>query len=180
MYGLAVIFPELGKGWKSLSRKTEGVHRQRPTRQTKHRCRHVTPLSSDSRPARRRNNVDWWSAGWRIIRDPMSLTPGTKLDGYEVLGPLGAGGMGEVYRGRDSALKREVAIKVLPPFVSQDPDRLHRFQQEAKRRRLSIIPTSSRSTNSGLSEVRPISSPSFSKATPFANSCSAVNWRCAR
>ena len=62
----------------------------------------------------------------------MSLPPGTKLDGYEVLGPLGAGGMGEVYRGRDSVLKREVAIKVLPPFVSQDPDRLHRFQQEAQ------------------------------------------------
>jgi hypothetical protein len=62
----------------------------------------------------------------------MSMPPGTKLDGYEVLGPLGAGGMGEVYRGRDSVLKREVAIKVLPPFVSQDPDRLHRFQQEAQ------------------------------------------------
>ncbi len=62
----------------------------------------------------------------------MSLTPGTRLDGYEVLGPLGAGGMGEVYRGRDSVLKREVAIKVLPAFVSQDPDRLHRFQQEAQ------------------------------------------------
>ena len=60
------------------------------------------------------------------------MPPGTKLDGYEVLGPLGAGGMGEVYRGRDSVLKREVAIKVLPAFVSQDPDRLHRFQQEAQ------------------------------------------------
>src|SRR5437899_10782330 len=62
----------------------------------------------------------------------MSLTPGTMLDGYEVLGPVGAGGMGEVYRGRDSVLKRDVAIKVLPPFVSQDPDRLHRFEQEAQ------------------------------------------------
>jgi serine/threonine protein kinase len=59
-------------------------------------------------------------------------SPGTRLDGYEVLGPLGAGGMGEVYRTRDSLLKREVAIKVLPPFVSQDPDRLHRFQQQAE------------------------------------------------
>jgi eukaryotic-like serine/threonine-protein kinase len=62
----------------------------------------------------------------------MSLTLGTRLDGYEVLGPLGAGGMGEVYRGRDSVLKREVAIKVLPAFVSRDPERLHRFQQEAQ------------------------------------------------
>lgn len=54
----------------------------------------------------------------------MTLTAGTKLDGYEVLGPLGAGGMGEVYRARDWVLKRDVAIKVLPSFVSQDPNRL--------------------------------------------------------
>src|ERR1700722_114411 len=62
----------------------------------------------------------------------MSLTAGTKLDGYEILGLLGAGGMGEVYRARDSVLKRDVAIKVLPPVVSRDPDRLRRFEQEAE------------------------------------------------
>jgi len=62
----------------------------------------------------------------------MTLTPGTKLDGYEILGPLGAGGMGEVYRARDPGLKREVAIKVLPAYFSQDPDRLRRFEQEAQ------------------------------------------------
>jgi serine/threonine protein kinase len=62
----------------------------------------------------------------------MSLTPGTKLDGYEILGPLGAGGMGEVYRARDSVLRREVAIKVLPSYVWKVPDRLHRFEQEAQ------------------------------------------------
>ncbi len=62
----------------------------------------------------------------------MPLTAGTKMDGYEVLGLIGAGGMGEVYRARDSVLKREVAIKVLPAFVSQDPDRLRRFEQEAQ------------------------------------------------
>ena len=62
----------------------------------------------------------------------MPLTAGTKLDGYEILGLLGAGGMGEVYRARDSVLKREVAIKVLPPVVSRDPDRLRRFEQEAE------------------------------------------------
>ena len=62
----------------------------------------------------------------------MTLTPGTRLDGYEILGPLGAGGMGEVYRARDSVLKREVAIKVLPTFYSQDPERLRRFEQEAQ------------------------------------------------
>jgi len=62
----------------------------------------------------------------------MTLPAGTKIDGYEVLGPLGAGGMGEVYRARDSALKRDVAIKVLPSVFSRDPDRLRRFEQEAQ------------------------------------------------
>jgi len=62
----------------------------------------------------------------------MTLIPGTKLDGYEVLGLLGAGGMGEVYRARDPVLKREVAIKVLPAYFSQDPNRLRRFEQEAQ------------------------------------------------
>src|SRR5450432_1432413 len=62
----------------------------------------------------------------------MSLTPGTRLDGYEILGLLGAGGMGEVYRARDLVLRREVAIKVLPAFVSKEPDRLSRFEREAQ------------------------------------------------
>jgi serine/threonine protein kinase len=62
----------------------------------------------------------------------MALAAGANVDGYEVLGLLGAGGMGEVYRARDPILKREVAIKVLPPFVAKDPDRLWRFEQEAQ------------------------------------------------
>jgi serine/threonine-protein kinase len=62
----------------------------------------------------------------------MALAAGTKLDGYEVLSLLGEGGMGEVYRAHDPVLKRDVAIKVLPAFVSQDPDRMRRFQQEAQ------------------------------------------------
>jgi len=62
----------------------------------------------------------------------MALAAGTKLDGYEILSLLGEGGMGEVYRARDPVLKRDVAIKVLPTFVSQDPDRMRRFQQEAQ------------------------------------------------
>jgi serine/threonine protein kinase/Tol biopolymer transport system component len=61
----------------------------------------------------------------------MALTSGTKLGPYEIQSPLGAGGMGEVYRARDSRLNRVVAIKVLPATFSSDADRLSRFQQEA-------------------------------------------------
>jgi serine/threonine protein kinase/Tol biopolymer transport system component len=62
----------------------------------------------------------------------MSLSAGTRLGPYEILSALGAGGMGEVYRARDTRLKREVALKVLPEGFSQDPDRLARFQREAE------------------------------------------------
>ena len=61
----------------------------------------------------------------------MSLRAGARLNGYEILSLLGAGGMGEVYRARDSGLKRDVAVKVLPTVVNQDPERLRRFEQEA-------------------------------------------------
>jgi serine/threonine protein kinase/WD40 repeat protein len=63
---------------------------------------------------------------------PVAITKGTKLGEYEIVSLLGAGGMGEVFRARDPVLKREVAIKVLPSFVSQDADRLRRFEQEAQ------------------------------------------------
>src|SRR5438046_5559624 len=62
----------------------------------------------------------------------MSLSPGTRLGPFEILAPLGAGGMGEVYRARDTRLKREVAIKILPEAVAHDHDRLARFQREAE------------------------------------------------
>ena len=62
----------------------------------------------------------------------MALSAGAKLGPYEVLAPIGAGGMGEVYRARDPRLGREVAIKVLPATFSQDADRLKRFEQEAR------------------------------------------------
>jgi len=62
----------------------------------------------------------------------MSLTSGTRIGPYEILSPLGAGGMGEVYRARDTKLKRDVAIKVLPEAFARDPNRVARFQREAE------------------------------------------------
>src|ERR1700693_5629014 len=62
----------------------------------------------------------------------MSLVPGTRLGPFEILAPIGAGGMGEVYRAKDTTLGRDVAIKVLPQAVASEPDRVARFQREAQ------------------------------------------------
>src|SRR5512134_267741 len=62
----------------------------------------------------------------------MPLTPATRLGPYEIIAPLGAGGMGEVYRARDPRLRRDIAIKVLPDDVASSPDRLARLEFEAK------------------------------------------------
>src|SRR5512144_1183729 len=61
----------------------------------------------------------------------MPLTPATRLGPYEIIAPLGAGGMGEVYRARDTRLKRDIAIKVLPADVASSAERLARFEREA-------------------------------------------------
>ena len=62
----------------------------------------------------------------------MSLTPGTRLGSYDIVSLLGQGGMGEVYRAHDARLGRDVAIKVLPTEFDADPDRIRRFEQEAR------------------------------------------------
>ena len=62
----------------------------------------------------------------------MVLTPGTRLGVYDITAPIGEGGMGQVYRATDAKLKRQVAIKVLPPSLAVDADRLARFQREAE------------------------------------------------
>src|SRR3954462_4495334 len=62
----------------------------------------------------------------------MTLATGSKLGPYEIVGQIGAGGMGEVYRAKDPRLGRDVAVKVLPASFSEDGDRLRRFEQEAR------------------------------------------------
>src|SRR5258706_16414289 len=62
----------------------------------------------------------------------MSLTAGARIGVYEILGAIGAGGMGEVYRAKDTKLNRDVAIKVLPELFAADADRLARFTREAQ------------------------------------------------
>ena len=62
----------------------------------------------------------------------MTLVSGTRVGPYEITGAIGAGGMGEVYRARDTKLDRDVAIKVLPELFAADPERLARFEREAQ------------------------------------------------
>src|SRR5262245_4564080 len=62
----------------------------------------------------------------------MPIAPGIRLGPYEVVAPLGAGGMGEVWRARDTKLDREAALKFLPPSFAESPERLLRFEREAK------------------------------------------------
>jgi eukaryotic-like serine/threonine-protein kinase len=67
-----------------------------------------------------------------IIPKPLALSPGTRIGPYEIVAKLGEGGMGEVYRARDTKLDRDVALKVLPPPFAGDADRVARFEREAK------------------------------------------------
>ena len=76
----------------------------------------------------RRSDAFSWDYNCRL----MALISGTKLGAYEIQSPLGAGGMGEVYRATDAKLGRDVALKVLPAEMARDPERLGRFRREAK------------------------------------------------
>ena len=74
----------------------------------------------------------------------MTLSPGSRLGSYEILAPLGSGGMGDVYRARDPRLGREVAIKTIAPELAGEPEALDRFQREAKAIAALSHPTSGR------------------------------------
>src|SRR5260370_644396 len=73
-----------------------------------------------------------WAGDIRATALPVALAPGARLGVYELVSPLGAGGMGEVYRAHDTKLGRDVALKILPDSVATDPERLARFQREAQ------------------------------------------------
>jgi len=85
------------------------------------------------RPFTKNRRIGYWVC-WGDYNDAqrMRLTSGTKLGPYEIVSPLGAGGMGEVYRAKDTRLDRTVAIKILPAHLSADPVRKQRFEREAK------------------------------------------------
>jgi serine/threonine protein kinase len=75
------------------------------------------------------------------MRARMALTSGTRLGPYEIVAPLGAGGMGEVYRAKDTRLGRDVAIKILPASISADPVAKQRFEREAKTISIATFPS---------------------------------------
>src|SRR6266550_3126464 len=107
-----------------------GWHEHRPRQAIRRRVRRPLP---DQRRHRRGDRLadhsDPQLGGWG---EAMSLTTGTRLGPYEILSALGVGGMGEVYRARDTKLGRDVALKVIPDTYALDSDRLARFQREAQ------------------------------------------------
>ena len=121
----------------------------------------------------------------------MTLATGTRLGPYEIVAPLGAGGMGEVYRARDTRLDRDVAIKVLPPDVAHDADRRARFEREARASPRFHIRVSWPSTTSAPRAIGCSSSPNCSRSkkrisdrpvTPVTMAADApvqvvMNWR---
>ena len=99
----------------------------------------------------------------------MPLNPGTKLGPYEIQAPIGAGGMGEVYRARDTRLDRDVAIKILPESLARDADRMRRFEQEARAVAALSHANIVAVYDTGTTMASRTSSPSCSTARPCAS-----------
>ncbi|NJL73320.1 MAG: hypothetical protein HC888_18185 [Candidatus Competibacteraceae bacterium] len=104
----------------------------------------------------------------------MSLQPGNRLGPYEILAPVGAGGMGEVYRAKDLRLGRAVAVKVLPEQLADDQKALLRFEREAQAVAALTHPSILTLHDVGSHNGAPTSSPSCSKARTFATGSTAV------
>jgi serine/threonine protein kinase len=92
--------------------------------------RHFPPRPAASGTSHRRTIAPRTVA--RIIRSVLSLTAGTRIGVYEITAQIGEGGMGQVWRARDTKLNRDVAVKILPDAFASDPDRLARFTREAQ------------------------------------------------
>jgi serine/threonine protein kinase len=105
----------------------------------------------------------------RTTLDPDPLGPGDHLGPYELISRLGAGGMGVVFRARDTRLEREVAVKLLPASFASDPDRLRRFEQEARAAGALAHPNVLVVHDVGPTRDAPSSSPSSSKGSRSAS-----------
>jgi serine/threonine protein kinase/tetratricopeptide (TPR) repeat protein len=90
------------------------------------------PALANARHRRSEIHAPSWKSLYTLSKETRQVQPGTRLGPYEVVAQIGAGGMGEVYCARDTRLGREVAIKLLPAEFSDDPERLRRFEQEAR------------------------------------------------
>ena len=115
----------------------------------------------------------------------MPLSPGTRLGPYEILAPLGAGGMGEVYRARDSRLGRDVALKVLPAEVAGDPVRRQRFEREAHAVAINDVGEGCLVTEAGIvrRDLRPLGSSTWCRPPGLLRfpidrvlACHAMGW----
>jgi len=92
----------------------------------------------------------------------MPLAPGTRLGPYQIIAPLGSGGMGEVYRARDPRLDREIAVKVLPVDFARDPERMRRFESEAR--------TASRLNHPNIVTIHDVATRGGSRGSPWSSS----------
>src|SRR5262249_37849063 len=138
-----------GAGWRLPAARfhAQGTHRHEPApRGTECRDAHGQRRSLHRQPRSRRLLSTGAMRGAQLLvqhdAERVTLSAGTRFGAYEVAAPIGAGGMGEVYRARDTRLDRDVALKILPDAFAADADRVARSSARRRRSRSSTIPTS--------------------------------------